>query len=316
VTEHANEGFPWDVLLAVVGIVVPAVAFLWEFVLVGRKRLGYRVQMDTLTASERGFAPTADALAQLQHENGDRLVDPSFVLLRIENNGTTDIDTDDYAVNENDRAGRRFPALPDQPGRQGHRPVPRAPALRGTREPGPLPSRYVKASFPTLKVTLKVVKEAFTERTSVLGWLQGDDGGLRLAAGCPVLDLVALLGADERETDRAVRGDRGGVGVLAGDRDHVEFVLVAVGEPQGHGGPVRKQGAVASAVLELRGDVGDAPVEIRGGFRAVEHLRLIGRVTGPLLLADERRHRVALRPKIGEFLFQLTARGRAETVVP
>ncbi|MEU3769271.1 hypothetical protein AB0E55_29815, partial [Amycolatopsis keratiniphila] len=31
---------------------------------------------------------------------GERLVDPSFVLLRIENNGTTDIDTDDYAVNE------------------------------------------------------------------------------------------------------------------------------------------------------------------------------------------------------------------------
>jgi len=101
------EGFPWDVLLAVVGIAVPAVAFLWEFVLVGRKRLGYRVQMDTPTASGRGFAPTADALAQLQHENGERLVDPSFVLLRIENSGTTDIDTDDYAVNENDRVGVR-----------------------------------------------------------------------------------------------------------------------------------------------------------------------------------------------------------------
>ncbi|WP_409497409.1 PstS family phosphate ABC transporter substrate-binding protein [Amycolatopsis sp. cmx-11-12] len=101
------EGFPWDVLLAVVGIGVPAIAFLWEFVLVGRKRLGYRVQMDTPTGSERGFAPTADALAQLQHENGERLVDPSFVLLRIENSGTTDIDTDDYAVNENDRVGVR-----------------------------------------------------------------------------------------------------------------------------------------------------------------------------------------------------------------
>ncbi|WP_410655870.1 PstS family phosphate ABC transporter substrate-binding protein [Amycolatopsis sp. lyj-112] len=101
------EGFPWDVLLAVVGIVVPAAAFLWEFALGGRKRLGYRVQMDTPTASERGFAPSADALAQLQHENGDRLVDPSFVLLRIENSGTTDIDTDDYAVNENDRVGVR-----------------------------------------------------------------------------------------------------------------------------------------------------------------------------------------------------------------
>lgn len=35
------------VLLAIIGIFIPVAAFLWEFVVSGRKWLGYRVQMDT-----------------------------------------------------------------------------------------------------------------------------------------------------------------------------------------------------------------------------------------------------------------------------
>ncbi|MGH3769777.1 MAG: hypothetical protein ACRDTX_32300, partial [Pseudonocardiaceae bacterium] len=42
---------------------------------------------------------------QLQRENGRPLVDPSFVLLRIENNGATHIDTSDYAVLDDDKVG-------------------------------------------------------------------------------------------------------------------------------------------------------------------------------------------------------------------
>jgi ABC-type phosphate transport system substrate-binding protein len=98
--------FPWEVALAVFGVVVPAIAFLYEFVLVGRKRLGYRVQMDT-TATDEVYSQYAGALQQLQQGNGKRLVDPSFVLLRIENNGATHIDTSDYAVLDDDRVGVR-----------------------------------------------------------------------------------------------------------------------------------------------------------------------------------------------------------------
>lgn len=105
--------FPWGVALVVFGVVVPAIAFLYEFVFVGRKRLGYRVQVDT-TATGEVPSQYAGALQQLQQENGTRLVDPSFVLLRIENNGTTFIDTSDYAVLDDDRVGIRV----GFPGRQ------------------------------------------------------------------------------------------------------------------------------------------------------------------------------------------------------
>lgn len=102
--------FPWGVALAVFGVVVPAIAFLYEFVFVGRKRLGYRVQVDT-TATGEVASQYAGALQQLQ-QNGTRLIDPSFVLLRIENNGATHIDTSDYAVLDDDKdstAGSREP---------------------------------------------------------------------------------------------------------------------------------------------------------------------------------------------------------------
>lgn len=99
------DSFPWGVALTVLGVVVPVVAFLYEFVFVGRKRLGYRVQMDTRATGEVP-SPYAGALQQLQ-QNGTRLVDPSFVLLRIENNGATNIDTNDYAVLDDDKVGIR-----------------------------------------------------------------------------------------------------------------------------------------------------------------------------------------------------------------
>ncbi|KAF4405166.1 substrate-binding domain-containing protein [Streptomyces lycii] len=96
----------WEIVLAVLGVVVPIAAALYEFIVVGRKRLGYRVQMDT-TATEAVHSRYAGALQQLQDGDGTRLVDPSFVLLRIENNGATHIDTDDYAVLPDDKVGIR-----------------------------------------------------------------------------------------------------------------------------------------------------------------------------------------------------------------
>ncbi|MBO2451249.1 substrate-binding domain-containing protein [Actinomadura barringtoniae] len=100
------NSFPWGVVLAVFGVVVPIIAFLYEFVLVGRKRLGYRVQMDTI-ATDEVHSEYAGALQQLRKSGGDPLVDPSFVLLRIENNGATHIDTSDYAVLDDDKVGVR-----------------------------------------------------------------------------------------------------------------------------------------------------------------------------------------------------------------
>lgn len=41
-----------------IGIALPAIAFLYEFVLVGRKRLDYRVQMDT-TATDKVYSEYA-----------------------------------------------------------------------------------------------------------------------------------------------------------------------------------------------------------------------------------------------------------------
>ncbi|WP_020666763.1 PstS family phosphate ABC transporter substrate-binding protein [Amycolatopsis nigrescens] len=104
--------FPWEIVIAVVGAVVPLLAFVYEFAVVGRKRLGYRVQMDT-TAAGVVNQEYAGALRQLQEQNGrsaddeptQELFDPSFVLLRIENNGATNIDTSDYAVLPEDKVG-------------------------------------------------------------------------------------------------------------------------------------------------------------------------------------------------------------------
>ncbi|MGW4801005.1 hypothetical protein ACWEPC_52155 [Nonomuraea sp. NPDC004297] len=84
-------GFEWDfdTVVAVLSIAIPLMAFVWEFAVVRRKRLGYRVQMDTL-ATDTAHAPSADMLARLQ-EDGRALKEPSFVLLRIENAGWMEI---------------------------------------------------------------------------------------------------------------------------------------------------------------------------------------------------------------------------------
>ncbi|MFJ4919540.1 PstS family phosphate ABC transporter substrate-binding protein [Streptomyces sp. NPDC088725] len=96
---------PWEITLAVLGLVVPVIAALYEFAFNGRKRLGYRVQMDT-TATDLVHSQYTGALQQLRLGDGSRpLVNPSFVLLRVENNGVTDIDTSDYARPDHDRVG-------------------------------------------------------------------------------------------------------------------------------------------------------------------------------------------------------------------
>lgn len=86
-------------ILATTGIAVPIIAFLWEFAIVGHKRLGYRVQMDTaITTGDGREHPLApDVLAQLHRPNGDPPRDPSLVLVRIENNGTRHIVESDYS---------------------------------------------------------------------------------------------------------------------------------------------------------------------------------------------------------------------------
>ncbi|RJO74927.1 phosphate-binding protein [Nocardia panacis] len=100
-------GSPIEILLALIGIAVPIIAFTWEFVLVGRRRLGYRVQMDTpVTGEIESVFP--GVLPQLRPSDDGRspeLKDLSVVLVRIENSGVTTIDPGDYAVPENSRVG-------------------------------------------------------------------------------------------------------------------------------------------------------------------------------------------------------------------
>lgn len=86
---------------AVIGLMLPLVAALWEFVFAGRKRLGYRVQMDT-TAQDAASLPYAGVLQQLQEADGRQLRDPSFVLLRFENSGWAPIVTGDYQAPDGD----------------------------------------------------------------------------------------------------------------------------------------------------------------------------------------------------------------------
>ncbi|WP_280367564.1 substrate-binding domain-containing protein [Nocardia wallacei] len=86
--------------LPLVALAVSMVAFLWEFVVIRRKQLGYRVQMDTpVTGEIESVYP--GVLTQIRPEDsraGAELKDLSVVLIRIENNGVTDIDRTDYAM--------------------------------------------------------------------------------------------------------------------------------------------------------------------------------------------------------------------------
>ncbi|WP_031478861.1 substrate-binding domain-containing protein [Streptomyces bicolor] len=89
--------------VAILSLAFPVAAFLWEFAIVGRKRLGYRVQMDTL-AADAADKPYADVLGDMRHD-GHQLKDPSFVLLRIENAGSAKIVSEDYLADPADPYG-------------------------------------------------------------------------------------------------------------------------------------------------------------------------------------------------------------------
>lgn len=95
----------WDNWVAVSSIAIPSLAFFWEFAVVGRKRLGYRVQMDAL-AADATQSPYAGVLRDMQRD-GHRLKDPSFVLLRIENAGSAPIEEGDYLTPGIDPCGIR-----------------------------------------------------------------------------------------------------------------------------------------------------------------------------------------------------------------
>ena len=93
---------PIEIVLSGAGIVVASAAFVREFVLVGRRRLGYRVQMDTPVTGETESASLVGALRNLSTPeipgmplDLSRL---SVVLVRVENSGTLAIDADDYRM--------------------------------------------------------------------------------------------------------------------------------------------------------------------------------------------------------------------------
>ncbi|MEU6143085.1 substrate-binding domain-containing protein [Streptomyces sp. NPDC047081] len=90
-------------VVAIVAVVIPVLAFLWEFVVIRRKRLGYRFQMDVL-ASDSAHAPSAAVLSRL-HDNGVTLNEPSFVLVRVENAGWRPIEAGDYLAPHNSETG-------------------------------------------------------------------------------------------------------------------------------------------------------------------------------------------------------------------
>ncbi|MFF0492659.1 substrate-binding domain-containing protein [Nocardia sp. NPDC004068] len=84
--------------LPIIALAVSLIAFVWEFVVIRRKQLGYRVQMDTPVTGEIDSVYPG-VLTQLHAAEGDPgLRDLSIVLVRIENNGVTYIDPGDYAT--------------------------------------------------------------------------------------------------------------------------------------------------------------------------------------------------------------------------
>ncbi|MFC4374847.1 PstS family phosphate ABC transporter substrate-binding protein [Nocardia halotolerans] len=102
------DEFPLEIVLSIVGIVVALATFLGEFVLVGRRRLGYRVQMDTPVTGEVEFPAPATAadpdvtgvLRNLRTTTDGAL---SLVLVRIENSGSLGINDGDYTMRIRDR---------------------------------------------------------------------------------------------------------------------------------------------------------------------------------------------------------------------
>ncbi|GAA3006520.1 substrate-binding domain-containing protein [Actinokineospora diospyrosa] len=95
----------WELLIAAIGVAVPIVTFLWESLVVGRKRLGYRVQLDTrIRVGERPGGP----LRLRVGDSDAALDDPTLVLLRVENAGATNVDRGDYAAPDDDKVGLRI----------------------------------------------------------------------------------------------------------------------------------------------------------------------------------------------------------------
>lgn len=95
----------FDSIVAILSVVIPLMAFVWEFAVVRRKRLGYRVQMDTV-ATDTAHAPSGGVLKRMR-ENGTELIEPSFVLVRIENAGWMEIVESDYLTPADDKTGIR-----------------------------------------------------------------------------------------------------------------------------------------------------------------------------------------------------------------
>lgn len=89
----------------IVGLLMAVVAFVWEFLIRNRRRLGYRVQMNAAPADvgprQKG------AWATLAREDGTALDGPSLALLRIENLGLARIEEDDYGAPKDDPVGVR-----------------------------------------------------------------------------------------------------------------------------------------------------------------------------------------------------------------
>lgn len=50
------NGFPWESAIAILGLAIPVAAAAWEFALVGRKRLGYRIQVTPPPRERGGFS--------------------------------------------------------------------------------------------------------------------------------------------------------------------------------------------------------------------------------------------------------------------
>lgn len=118
------EEFPIEIVLSAIGLVVAVAAFLRQFVLVGRRQLGFRVQMDTPVTGEVGFpAPTAptdpDVTGVLRNlrttvagSDAWQLENLSLVLVRIESSGSLGIGSGDYTMgDQNSKIGLhlRFP---------------------------------------------------------------------------------------------------------------------------------------------------------------------------------------------------------------
>ncbi|MCC3330918.1 PstS family phosphate ABC transporter substrate-binding protein [Nocardia abscessus] len=93
-------------VLALLGVIVPVCAAVWEFGIAGRKRLGYRVQMDTPLTGEVQSGH-AQVFENLTLPAGTDLADVSIVLLRVHNHGVTDIVGSDYLVNDDNPTGVR-----------------------------------------------------------------------------------------------------------------------------------------------------------------------------------------------------------------